>query len=793
LAGRRGCAIALTVATVLVAAPAARAATLTVDDDHADCPAAQFSSIQAAVDAAAPGDTVAVCPGGYAEGSGAVGTSALTIGKSLTLKGAGADLVKITPRSSGPAYGRIMEDQPDLRNGLGDVIAVVGTPSQPITVNIQGVTVDGWDPQGRPVAVEAGIVFLDAKGSVERSRVTDVVTSEGDNAYLRAGGWRGDQPGIGIAQVTNALYAPVDGARKLWIDHTRVDKYNRIGVLIDGAENDALPLDRSGTIDWGVVTGSQIVGRTECIDYQGTGNCSRVGLLTTGPLFGQDGLRVTSGSYATVDSSLISQNLVNGTGAPTRNSTENNANLALGAGVRYIDAQLTKFSGSTNLVTLSKITQSNITDNAYGAMNLEADGVTPATGDVNAERLPDGTIVDPVGDLLRAEGNWWGLNDQAATNPGPAIAPTTNPQAPENPVTGPAATETATGGTTSSSVDFYPYRNGNAADPDNGEYPVLTAPSPMSDAPPSVSLSAPATAARGDAITLTANASDDFGVKRVRFADGATTLGTDTLPPYTQQVTIPYDAACNSTRSFSAVAMDSLGQTQSATKSVTIQCTAGQGGTGGTGGQGGNGGGTPQGDTRDVAVAAAPSIAWGSWPVTIRGSARVTFAPSAPAGLAQVDVFLGERLICRLSGAPFACRIFATGEDVGVQALRLVVTDVRGASAQIQRTVRVAKFRPAVKLSVKLRRLAHQRARRTIAGRVAMPKAVKRSQGCSGTVTLVVKRSGRSVLNQQVRLSKACRFSRSVTAGRHRQSFTVSARFGGNAVLSTAAKTRRFS
>jgi hypothetical protein len=60
-------------------------------------------------------------------------------------------------------------------------------------------------------------------------------------------------------------------------------------------------------------------------------------------------------------------------------------------------------------------------------------------------------------------------------------------------------------------------------------------------------------------------------------------------------------------------------------------------------------------------------------------------------------------------------------------------------------------------------------------------------------VTLVVKRSGRSVLNQQVRLSKACRFSRSVTAGRHRQSFTVSARFGGNAVLSTAAKTRRFS
>ena len=64
-------------------------------------------------------------------------------------------------------------------------------------LSISGVTVDGYDPDGREVAVEAGIVFLDAKGSVVRSRVTNVVTSEGDNAYTRTGGWRGAQPGIG--------------------------------------------------------------------------------------------------------------------------------------------------------------------------------------------------------------------------------------------------------------------------------------------------------------------------------------------------------------------------------------------------------------------------------------------------------------------------------------------------------------------------------------------------------------------------------------------------------------------
>src|SRR6267378_717941 len=41
--------------------------TLIVDDDRADCPDAAFTSIQAAVDAAGPGDKIKVCPGTYQE------------------------------------------------------------------------------------------------------------------------------------------------------------------------------------------------------------------------------------------------------------------------------------------------------------------------------------------------------------------------------------------------------------------------------------------------------------------------------------------------------------------------------------------------------------------------------------------------------------------------------------------------------------------------------------------------------------------------------------------------------
>lgn len=281
----------------------ARAATLSVDDDRAQCPAAQYTSIQAAVDAAADGDTIAVCPGSYAEGSGGVGTNALTITKNLTIMGAGADLVTISPKASSPAGGNIMKAVPDLRSGLGNIVAIVGAPQDPLTVNISGVTVDGYAPGQKPVAVEAGIVYLDAKGSIDRSRVTNVVTSEGAAAYTYPGGYRGAQPGVGIVQTSQALIAPADGTRTLSITSTRIDRYNRIGVLIDGARNDAPPLAPSGVINRGELNGDQIVGRTQCIDYQGTGNCSSVGgvqnsALTDGPLFGQDGIRVTAGARA---------------------------------------------------------------------------------------------------------------------------------------------------------------------------------------------------------------------------------------------------------------------------------------------------------------------------------------------------------------------------------------------------------------------------------------------------------------------------------------------------------------
>ena len=60
-------ALAAAAAALVISASPAAAAQQTVDDDGADCPAADHTSIQAAVTAAAPGDTIRVCAGTYQE------------------------------------------------------------------------------------------------------------------------------------------------------------------------------------------------------------------------------------------------------------------------------------------------------------------------------------------------------------------------------------------------------------------------------------------------------------------------------------------------------------------------------------------------------------------------------------------------------------------------------------------------------------------------------------------------------------------------------------------------------
>ena len=138
-------------------------------------------------------------------------------------------------------------------------------------MNISGVTIDGDG-----VYADGGVVFRDAQGTISRSRITNVVTTETSYDVPRPGEYKGSSDGFAVASVTAAAgTAPLPTTpRVVKIDHTRIDKYNAAGILLDGATGDTLPLAASGVTTKGVIGQNQIVGRTVCINYEPTGNCS---------------------------------------------------------------------------------------------------------------------------------------------------------------------------------------------------------------------------------------------------------------------------------------------------------------------------------------------------------------------------------------------------------------------------------------------------------------------------------------------------------------------------------------
>ncbi|HZC51135.1 MAG TPA: hypothetical protein VE441_01360, partial [Mycobacterium sp.] len=201
--------------------------------------------------------------------------------------------------------------------------------------------------------------------------------------------------------------------------------------------------------------------------------------LTTGPLFGQDGVRVTGGASVRMTGDTVSSNLVNGAGAPVRSvypptpdndpyplgdHADNNEHLRLAAGVRLAGA------------APSSITGSNITDNAFGVLNTTSDGATANTA-------------SPV----TATGDWWGLRTGTVSlpAPGPAVWPdivspagtVNNPPVPENPVNGSPVADAAcpAGVRDSTAVTFCPYRDSAQADTAGGQLPVADAPGPASE------------------------------------------------------------------------------------------------------------------------------------------------------------------------------------------------------------------------------------------------------------------------------------------------------------------------
>jgi large repetitive protein len=342
--------------------------TWTVDDDGVQCPNANFTSIQDAVDFASPWDTIVVCDGTYEESSTPIShasnpvatgaTNGLTITKPLKIKGAGADKVTIMPKQSLDTLAGL---KPYLRDGGGNIITVSrqslgSTDTNEMFVDISGVTVTGGS-----TFAEAGIAFFGAAGRVSESVVGPFRTAKTADELAE------NPHGYGIVK-TSLIKGAGAGTveNEVTVANSVVKGYQTAGILFDGGSGKDGAADnqvRTGTKQHGYVTKSVITG-------------------SRSKLYPQTGVIYTNGVDGLVDDSRISNNYYA-------------ANPATSYGVLLADA-------GTDAGALTGARDS-ITGNGYAIYNATADRTTVRSGSATAFKLSGSylgtaTVTGGVGD-----------------------------------------------------------------------------------------------------------------------------------------------------------------------------------------------------------------------------------------------------------------------------------------------------------------------------------------------------------------------------------------------------------
>lgn len=211
--------ISLAMVFVIAAPVAAVAATLVVDGDSAgsaaDCDAATaaYTTIQSAVDAAASGDTVFVCPGTYDE-------QVVIDGMDLTLQGAGKNVTTIRPSASTILSTLYTYPAGTFWPGtvMASIVLVTNSDSTVRSIEVDGVNVTTV-PAG--AARVAGILYGEAGGVINDVRVTTMVVD----------GYTTRSYGIDLSAA--------GAARTVEVKNSKVTDWSRNGIQAQGGSLNA--------------------------------------------------------------------------------------------------------------------------------------------------------------------------------------------------------------------------------------------------------------------------------------------------------------------------------------------------------------------------------------------------------------------------------------------------------------------------------------------------------------------------------------------------------------------------
>jgi hypothetical protein len=275
-------------------------------------------TIQAAVDAAAPGDIVRINAGHYVE--------QVIVTKDLTLAAEpGATLVA----PPGPLQTFSDGDGPNA-----GVLTILGAD-----VDVKGLTVDG-NASATPDNAFTGILFLQAGGSVTGCHITNV----------SAPGWpalRGDVRAFGTINVN---FTPT---RRWHVADNLIDRFNDFAVMAIGTGEDFAPIATVATIERNVIRGAG-----------------------TNPLVGQFGILVFRGATGTIRGNYIDEmgttntDTEGGVGIHARFADgviiQDNVLIHMQTGIRCHDTQTAEVVG--NLIV------GNPPDTDYGALGILCGG-----------------------------------------------------------------------------------------------------------------------------------------------------------------------------------------------------------------------------------------------------------------------------------------------------------------------------------------------------------------------------------------------------------------------------------